>query len=184
MPGPVSRDAGWVLVASLGLLLAACTRTTTTLAPTDNSGGGESSASATTAAQAATYKVGQRVKVGDNQYFTVKVVKLWPGNQFIKPAAGKRYLAVQVLIEGIAETSSYNPFFFSVKDADGFEYNFSAFAPEPQLQSGNDLAAGDKVAGWVAFELPTTLKQVTLLYQPDFFGIDEGVRVAISVPAK
>jgi hypothetical protein len=180
----VLRRAQCVFVAScLSLLLAACAGTTS-LAPTDNPGGGDSSASTTVGANSAPYKVGQRIKVGDKQYFTVKAVKLWAGDQFIKPAAGKRYVAAQVLIEGIADASSYNPFFFSVKDADGFEYNVNAFGPDPQLQSGNDLAAGDKVAGWVAFELPTTLKLVTLVYQPDFFGIDQAVRVTLAVPAK
>lgn len=128
--------------------------------------------------------VGDRIQLGDNQYFTVKEVQIWPGDDFIKADEGNQFVSMLVEVEGIdPEGSSYNPFFFSVKDSDGFEYNFSAFGSEPMLQSGNDLAAGDKVSGWVTFEMPTSVSEVVLTYQPDFLDMDDPARVTVPVPA-
>jgi hypothetical protein len=136
----------------------------------DNGGGGAA-------------KVGDKIKLGDEQYFTVKEVDRWPGSDFIRPDAGMKFVAVLTQIEGInPEGSSYNPFFFTLRDTDGFEYEFSAFSKEPQLQSSNRLQAGEKVQGWVTFEVPKSTKQVVLIYSPDFFGLDEPARVRFRAP--
>lgn len=61
--------------------------------------------------------VGDRIQIGESQYFTVNEAKIWPGSDFIEPDAGKQFVSVLVEIEGIdAEGASYNPFFFTVKD--------------------------------------------------------------------
>jgi hypothetical protein len=130
-----------------------------------------------------TAKVGDKIRLGDSEFFTAKKVIRWPGQQFLKPEPGNQFVAVLVEIEGIdADGASYNPFYFSVKDPDGFEYNFNAFGKEPQLQSGNQLAPGDKVTGWVTFEVPKKAKRLTLVYSPDVFGLDEPARVKFAAP--
>ncbi len=169
----------------LAILLAACSGGTSLV----QNEGGQSSATATAAGRRApqgdsgAFKVNDKIKIGEDQYITVQKVKLWNGNGFIKADPGNKIVAVKVQIEGISKDgASYNPFFFTVKDPKGFEYNFSAFGEEPQLQSGNNLDPGDKVTGWVNFEVPKKTKKLTLEYQPDFFDIGHPARVKIAVP--
>jgi hypothetical protein len=126
------------------------------------------------------YAVGDRVKLGDEEYFGVSEVDLdFPGTDLLKPEAGKLWIAALVEIEGInPDGATYNPFFFKVRDEEGFEYNFNAFGKDPQLQSGNELKPGQKVKGWMTFEVPATAKKFTLIYTPGFVG--EPVEVALN----
>ena len=130
------------------------------------------SAAPPSATSAGAYKVGDRIKVGDEEYFTVsQVVPAFPGNDVFKPAADKRWVAALVEIEGINPSgATYNPFYFKVRDEQGFEYNFAPFGKEPSLQSGNDLMPGHMVKGWMTFEVPATAKTLTLVYTPGFLG--------------
>jgi hypothetical protein len=118
------------------------------------------------------YKVGDRVKLGDEEYFAVtQVDPAVKATGAFKPAAGKKWVAALIQIEGInPDGATYNPFYFKARDGDGFEYNFSAFGKEPKLQSGNDLKPGAKVQGWVTFEVPAETKSLTLVYAAGFFA--------------
>lgn len=126
------------------------------------------------------YGIGDRIKLEEEEYFGVAEVDLdVPGTDVIKPAAGSKWVAALVEIEGInPDGATYNPFFFKVRDAEGFEYNFSAFGKEPQLQSSNELKPGQKVKGWVTFEVPDSDGKLTLVYLPGFLG--EPVEVALN----
>lgn len=126
------------------------------------------------------YKVGDRIKLGDEQYFAVvEVDPAYAGTDIFKPDADELWLAALVEIEGInPDGASYNPFYFKVRDEQGFEYNFAAFGKEPTLQSSNELKPGQKVKGWMTFEVPKTAKTLTLIYTPGFLG--EPVEVALN----
>lgn len=126
------------------------------------------------------YVVGDRIKLADEEYFGVAEVDLdVAGTEFIKPETGKKWVAALVEIEGInPDGATYNPFFFKVRDEQGFEYNFNLFGKEPQLQSSNDLKPGQIVKGWVNFEVPDTAKTFTLVYAAGFLG--EPVEVALN----
>jgi hypothetical protein len=66
-----------------------------------------------------------------------------------------------------------------VKDSDGYEYNTTLFTREPSLKSG-DLPKGDKVKGFVAFEVRSTSKGMVLSYEPlVLFGGYEPIRIAL-----
>jgi len=127
---------------------------------------------APSATAAGVYKVGDRIKLDDEEYFAVvEVDPAFKGDKVFKPEAGKLWVAALVEIEGInPDGASYNPFFFKVRDEQGFEYNFAAFGREPALKSGNDLKPGQKVKGWMTFEVPKTVKALTLVYTPGFMG--------------
>lgn len=132
------------------------------------------------ATPAGAYKVGDRIKLDDEEYFAVaEVDPAYKGTDVFKPDADKLWVATLVEIEGINPNgASYNPFYFKVRDGEGFEYNFAAFGKEPQLQSSNDLKPGQKVKGWMTFEVPKTAKNLTLVYTPGFLG--EPVEVALN----
>jgi hypothetical protein len=119
------------------------------------------------------------VKLGEEEYFAViQVDANVKASGLVKPQAGKKWVAALVEIEGINPNgATYNPFFFKVRDAEGFEYNFTPFGKEPQLQSSNDLQPGKKVKGWVNFEVPKGGKAVVLVYTPGFLG--EPVEVSL-----
>jgi hypothetical protein len=129
------------------------------VAPTDPAASSEPS-------PPSSYGVGDRIKIGDEEFFAVSEVDLAvPGTEFIGPAAGQKWIAALAEIEGInPDGASYNPFFFKVRDEQGFEYNYNAFGKEPQLQSSNDLQPGQTIKGWVTFEVPDTAQTFTLVY--------------------
>jgi hypothetical protein len=88
-----------------------------------------------------------------------------PGQQFLKPAAGKRWVAVDVTITNTAqEEVPYNPFYFKVKAADNTEVNITIGGQEPGLKSGK-LAPGDSVRGWVTFEMPEGVEPASMTYE-------------------
>jgi len=63
------------------------------------------------------------------------------------------------------EEAPHNPMYFSVKDAEGFEYNTSLASKDPSLKSGN-LAKGDKARGFVCFEVSKEAKGFVVEYEP------------------
>jgi hypothetical protein len=123
--------------------------------------------------------VGDRIKIGEEEFFGIAEVDFAvPGTDFIKPSAGQKWIAALAEIEGInPDGASYNPFFFKVRDDQGFEYNFSAFGKQPQLQSSNDLPPGETVKGWVTFEVPETAQTFTLIYTVTF---NDAVQVTLN----
>ena len=138
------------------------------------------SSEATAQAAGASYKVGDRVKLGNEEYFgVIQVDPSYAGTSVFKPSSDKVWFAALVQVEGINPTgASYNPFYFKARDDQGFEYNFSAFGMEPTLLSSNDLKPGQIVKGWVTFEVPATTKKLTLVYTPGFFN--EPVEIALN----
>lgn len=82
-------------------------------------------------------------------------------NEFLTPQTeGNTFLVLDVVVENldIAEGAPYNPLYFSIKDAESFEYQPSLIAPAPTLSSGEgaQLLPGERVRGNVAFEVPPT----------------------------
>lgn len=118
---------------------------------------------------------GQRVAAG-RYALTVMEVRdpAISDNMFIKPEAGNRFVAVLVRVENLSnEPAPYNPLYFKLRDAAGFEYNASLFAAaEPSLKAG-ELPAGDSALGWVTFEIGEAARPTSLKYKPlILFGTD------------
>ena len=129
---------------------------------------GSTSGPASTPTPGVKPKVGQAVTVGDAKYTVNEVRDNLPGDRFSTPEAGKRWLAFDITIEALKQTD-YNPFDFTVQDANAFvyEHTFVFGGPEPDLQSG-DLASGERVRGWIAFEVPAEAKLSTIRVEEDF----------------
>ena len=120
-------------------------------APSDTSGGSQ---------------VGERRESAGIALTVTEVSKTNAVNDFMKPKEGNTYLVIAVTLENSTrDKTPYNPLYFKVKDADGFEYSASFIAPDPELKSG-DLAQGEKVRGNVAFEVPKTAKGFVVSYEP------------------
>lgn len=94
------------------------------------------------------------------------------GNQFSQPESGKEFVIVTVAITNDGDgTLDYNTFNFKLQDSNGVQQNeaFSALS-EGKLNSGS-LAAGGKVSGKLAYEVPKDDAGLKLLYQ-DFSFFD------------
>ena len=161
------------------LTSAAPTSSDTASAPSE-APAASSTEPAETQASSDTYTVGDRVKLGDEEYFSITTVDPAPKVELVKPDAGNKYISVLAEIEGInANGATYNPFFFTARGDDGFEYNVSAFGKEPALKSSNDLGPGKSVKGWVSFEIPAAATHLTIVYAPGFFN--EPVEVGVDL---
>jgi hypothetical protein len=65
----------------------------------------------------------------------------------------------------------YNPLYFRIKNAEGYEYLPGIGAPDTSLQAGS-LAQGKSVRNIVIFEIPEKSIRVLLLYQPSLLFED------------
>lgn len=74
-----------------------------------------------------------------------------------------RYVALRVLYQGTAPGASYNPFYWSVVDLDGFAWGQTFIGKDPTLQSSNDLPVGRKAQGWVTFEVPKAVHSLEVV---------------------
>lgn len=157
------------LLAGLAFLPgAACGSSTTTPKVTPATGGSTKASSTTSATDvpaSTTYKVGDRVEINGAAVTIVKVSD-YAGDDFIKPDEGKVFILVEVLVENVSQDKlTYLITDFKLKDADGYEYTNSLFAPDPKFSSGS-LAKGEKVRGNVLFEVPATVKGLVMSYNP------------------
>lgn len=112
--------------------------------------------------------------VFDNKSITVTEVQrnYDTGNQFSQPESGKEFVIVTVQITNDGDgTLDYNTFNFKLQDSNGVQQSeaFSALS-EGKLNSGS-LAAGGKVTGKLAYEVPKDDAGLKLLYQ-DFSFFD------------
>ena len=117
-------------------------------------------------------KIGVTTEAKGSKYTVNEVRDNLPAVRFSAPKAGMRWVAIDVTQEGTATgPDSVNPFYFSVQDDAAFVYGYGFVpgAPEPTLTSGQ-LSAGQKVRGWIGFEVPAAAKLISVLVQPDPLG--------------
>ncbi len=84
------------------------------------------------------------------------------------PAEGNQYVVFDVTITNVGdEDFPYNSFFFTLKDSEGFEYDrgFVIGGPGQELSSGR-LDPGDKIRGWMIFEVPIEVEGLKAIYVP------------------
>lgn len=165
-------------------VLACGSSTSTPGAPRATSAPGATAVPAATAAPIALGQVGDRIE-SNGIALTVNSVSATDNvNDVFKPKEGNIFLVADVTIESVdKDPANYNPLYFKVKDADGFEYSYAFTSPDPSLKSG-ELSPGDKARGNVAFEVPTGATGLVLSYKAIDFSGDEAIEVELGdVPA-
>ena len=76
-------------------------------------------------------------------------------NEFDVPKAGNRFVSIEVLyLRTGSDPVNYNPFDWKIADSQGFNYDSTFGGLEPALHSGTLSSAGEKVRGFVTFEVP------------------------------
>lgn len=172
-------------LGAAGLLLSGCGVGGVTNTPNSPAPAAASAAAPAATTPAATTpapaKVGDSITLKGNtpgSEVTVVVTKVvdptTSTNQFITPAAGSRYVAVQFQINntGTAAYSDSPSNGAKVADSSGQQFDStytSAVSAGPTLPSSVKLTPGGKALGYIVFEVPTTSK-VSLIQ----FGTDSG----------
>lgn len=123
-------------------------------------------------------KVGQRVESSNVALTVIRATKQDALGEYFKADAGKVYLVTEVLIEATQDKAPYNPLYFKVKDASGYEYTAAIPAMSDALKSG-ELSKGERVRGAVAFEIPMTARELVLSYEPMVVGDFKPIKVAL-----
>jgi hypothetical protein len=136
--------------------------------------GGNSNSSADKKAEEKTeFALGEKAVFDDKSITVTDVQRNYDtGNQFSQPESGKEFVIVTVTITNDGDgTLDYNTFNFKLQDSNGVQQSeaFSALS-EGKLNSGS-LAAGGKVTGKLAYEVPKDDAGLKLLYQ-DFSFFD------------
>ena len=113
--------------------------------------------------------IGTTVEAGGSAYTVNEVLDPAPEGYF-GVDAGKRLVAVDITQVGIDDGDSYSPLDFFLQDADGYVYEWSGSGNtnvEPRLSYG-ELAAGQRVRGWVGFQVPARAVLVAVLAKVEF----------------
>lgn len=119
------------------------------------------------------YKVGDIIAIGDS----VMTVLGWanvPGNDFSKPDAGNKFVAVEILIvNNSPSTMSISTLLqMSMKDNTGQKYDVD-FMASTAINGGNvdgELAPGEKVRGEIGFQIPETAQGLQFVFDNSIFG--------------
>jgi hypothetical protein len=119
-----------------------------------------------TPASSSLAKVGEPV-TQEGYQLTVTNVEFSNAYGYASATAGMHFLAVEILIVSDAASNvNVNPFYATVKDSDGYSYTSYLMGKDPALTSQNDLAQGDKMRGWVTFQVPLTAHGFVFNYKP------------------
>ena len=122
------------------------------------------------------YKIGDRIQIGDYIITVNKAENPYVESSiYSQPDSGNKYVAVEVTYENETNDSiSYNVYDWLLSDSDGYTYDQAWGSKEPDLSSG-DLNPGEKVRGWVTFEVPDTSDQYSIKFTPNIWSSDNAV---------
>nr|WSS66748.1 DUF4352 domain-containing protein [Streptomyces sp. NBC_01177] len=170
-------------LAAAGLLVAtltACqesvtTEPTKTGAAVDTSAQTEAPAAAPTPTKSKAAKVGDTIALAGTEdgEKVDAVLKKWtdnakPADEFFAPEDGNRWVAAQFELTNTgkavyADSPSNGA---QVADADGqrFQATFADVTDGPSMTSDATLPPGEKVLGWIVFEVPKASKIVTVQF--------------------
>jgi hypothetical protein len=125
-------------------------------------------------------KVGDTITQGDYIITLVKTETATSYGDFSKADAGNKFVSVEIIIESGAESGvSVNPLYCKLADGDAYSYTISFFGKDPSLGSQNDLPKGEKMRGWVTFEVPETAKDFIFSYEP--LSFTEKIRIRFNL---
>ena len=116
-------------------------------------------------------RIGDTSEIKGSKYTVNEVRDNLPASRIGGPKPGMRWMAVDITQESVSSNEPFNLFYLSVQDAKAFRYSPGLVfeAPEPGFSSG-ELQPGEKVRGWVSFEIPIDAEIVAVLAQPEPIG--------------
>jgi hypothetical protein len=129
-------------------------------------------------------KLGEKVESAGIAFIVLNVQQTQSAG-FVSASDGNTLYDIEVVIQNVNrdETTPYNPFYFKIKDKDGYEYNSTMSAFEPALQSG-ELEKGDVVRGHVTFDVKKDASDLIVTYEPMvLFGGYQPIRISLTEKA-
>jgi azurin len=125
-------------------------------------------------------KVGDTITQGDYIITLVGIETAASYGDIYKAADGKIFVAVEIIVESGADTGvSVNPMYCKLTDGDAYSYTITFGGKDPFLSSQNDLPKGEKMRGWLTFEVPETAKDFIFSYEP--LSVTETIRIRFSL---
>jgi len=103
--------------------------------------------------------------VRDDLQITLKKADWKPDSSdaFYKPGKGNKYVSILVEYQALADGATYNITFWDATDKAGKRYEATVLGPiTPDLKVG-DLKAAETVEGWVTYEVPKSVNQLTFI---------------------
>ena len=86
-----------------------------------------------------------------------------------RPVAGRRTVALNITVTAGDKPLAYGFTQFRLIDAEAREYTWALGNNEPKFEQGT-LQPGESKTGWMAFAVPTGVKVVAVLVQPNPIG--------------
>jgi Domain of unknown function (DUF4352) len=123
----------------------------------------------TPSAPAALPGIGDTAVANDYQ-LTLLAVRECKVESYLQPKGESLTLGVELAIEGTREHDvPVSPFHAKLEDADGKTYAATLAGCRPILPSVR-VGKGERVEGWVSFELPKSARDPKLSYEPTIIG--------------
>lgn len=166
-----------LLLVSLACGANATPALVSTSAPPASSDNTDPEPTATTQAAAPTspqnYNVGNVISIGDHNLVVVGWKDV-PGNDFSKPDAGKKFIAVDLIIVNKSQTATTISTLLqmSLKDDTGQKYDVD-FMASPLIGSGSldgELAPGEKVRSKVGYQIPENAQGLQFVFDADVWS--------------
>ena len=162
-----------VLVVSLACGGSASPTLVATAAAPADSNSQEQPAQAAAPVTQQNYKVGDVVGIGDN-VLTVLGWENVPGNDISQPDAGRKFVAVDLMIVNNSQSpmSVSSLLQMSMKDSTAQKYD-PDFMASTAINGGNvdgELAPGERVRGKVGFQIPETAQGLQFVFDDSIFG--------------
>lgn len=111
--------------------------------------------------------IGTEVEAGGSVYTVNGVEDPGPISDFNEPAEGYRYVTLDITQMAVGDEDSAGPWDFTVQDADGFLYEWTYGAKQPEFSS-IQLAPGQRIRGYLTFEVPEGAELVAVYADADF----------------
>lgn len=115
------------------------------------------------------HAIGDTAKLAD-YHMSIKDVKECKPRTYYKPREGNVWLGVEVSIEATTDKEvRVSPFYARLVDGSGAGHSATFNGCTPELKSSR-LSKGDRVHGYITFELPQAASGLRLEYDPFVIG--------------
>ena len=170
----------FIFVIAIALLALACSSSSTAETSIKTAVPGATTAVTPEPPKANIGKVGDTITQGDYIITLASAETATSYGDYNKAGDGKKYISVEIIVESGADTGvSVNPFYCKLSDGDAYSYTMTIGGKDPYLSSQNDLPKGEKMRGWVTFEVPEAAKDFIFSYEPLSFA--ETIRIRFNL---
>jgi len=118
------------------------------------------------------FPMGKEIQLGKDVVTIHGIAECKADNEYIQPAAGTKFVVIEVTQEvNKGELTDYNTYNFTAVDNMSFTYEATIACKDPDLGFGS-LHDGQKVRGYVTFEVLETNEVETIIFKPSIYSPD------------